>query len=157
MTVLCTTVKWTSKNKNKKTDSNSRNHFTAMIMMSSWGVIELTTSAIVWRNFPCFFLLPLNDFWEIHLDQTGSFRMVQKYLPNPRDPSRLEASMLRITAQTKECSRLAINWQSRSQCQCIWTLMSDFLLVKLVQADEFQRLRLSTSNRLHWNVHTRNS
>ena len=56
--------------------------------------------------------------------------------------------MLRITAQTKECSRLAINWQSRSQCQCIWTLMSDFLLVTLIQADEFQHLRLSTSNKI---------
>ena len=43
--------------------------------------------------------------------------------------------MLRITAESKECSGLAINfnWQSRSQCQCIRPLMSDFFLVTLVQ------------------------
>jgi len=58
--------------------------------------------------------------------------------------------MLRITAESKECSRIAINfnWQSRSQCQFLQTLMSAVLLVTVVQTDEFQRLRLSTSNQI---------
>ena len=41
--------------------------------------------------------------------------------------------MLRITAQTKECSRLAINWQSRSQCQCALPYFRFHTLVSVLQ------------------------
>ena len=49
------------------------------------------------------------------------------------------------------------NWQSRSQCQCLWPLMLDILLVTVIQSVEFQCLSLSDSAPPIRNVHTRNS
>ena len=65
----------------KKTES--WNHFTAKIMMGSWGFMELTASASLEKLSMS--LLPLNNnCCELNLIKTGSFSMVKKYFPNHR-------------------------------------------------------------------------
>ena len=81
MTVLCTAVKRMVQQ--KKTDSESWNHFTAKIMMGSRGFKELMASASLEKLSMS--LLPLiNNSCELNLNQNRQLQHGKKIIPQSK-------------------------------------------------------------------------